>query len=173
VESLARSSTAAVPFLLEVAGTSPDWRIRAGAVWAISTHEPTPQCGNILLDMVASEDDEVVRRRLYEALLVQPGPAGQRLLDSVLTEKDLPARIAGFNSVGAVVRTQKELAPAFDSRIVPELLKVALSENSIDLRIRAVFALRRAQTTTARTALAEISKASEQRVAQAARSGLQ
>jgi hypothetical protein len=51
---------------------------------------------------------------------------------------------------------------------VPELLQIALEENSLNVRLRAVFALRRAETTGARTALAQISQVPEPRVASAA-----
>jgi hypothetical protein len=56
---------------------------------------------------------------------------------------------------------------------VPELLQIAISDNSINIRMRDVFALRRAQTDAAQAALSEIAnRASNPQVAEAARHGL-
>ena len=55
---------------------------------------------------------------------------------------------------------------------MPELQRIAASESSVNIRMRAVFGLRRARTAAARDALAAIAAVDEPRVAAAARHGL-
>jgi HEAT repeat protein len=129
----------------------------------------------MLTDMIEEEPDEDVRRRLYEALLPQSEIPAERLLPSVLEEEDLAARVAGFNALAnAVSQTPPgQFASMFNQQIVPELLKMAMADNSVNIRMRAVFALRRAQTDAAQAALAEIAKrCSNSQIAEAARHGL-
>ena len=125
--------------------------------------------------MVEKETDADVRRRLYEALLPQSEIPAERLLPSVLEEDDIAARVAGFNALAnaAAQGSSGTFAATFDRQIVPELLRIAMSENSVNIRMRAVFALRRAQTDAAQAALAEIADhASNPQIAEAARHGL-
>ena len=168
VESLADSTPAAVPFLLRTAETDGDWEVRAGAAWALSAHGAVPGEGPRLIDLARQETDEIVRRRLYEALLAQRDVVVDRLVPLVSQEHDVAARVAGWNAVGAAVSRQSSWAGDFDRTAVPELLQIALEENSLNVRLRAVFALRRAETTGARAALAQISQVPEPRVASAA-----
>ena len=95
-------------------------------------------------------------------------------MNLVRNEQDLAARIAGFNALGRVAYQQpgSDVAMAFDQEAVPELLKVAISPNSLNLQMRAVFALRRAQTESAREALKLISNSANPQIATAARNGL-
>jgi hypothetical protein len=64
------------------------------------------------------------------------------------------------------------VASAFDKEIVPELLQIATAPNSLNIQMRAVFALRRAQTASAQAALAAIAESARPQVATAARNGL-
>jgi HEAT repeat protein len=175
LEALAYSSAGAVPFLLGFAEGDADADVRASAAWAISTHGRYRDIAPMLTDMVEAEPDEDVRRRLYEALLPQSGIPAERLLPGVLEEEDIAARVAGFNALASAVTqgSSETFAATFDLQIVPELLQIALSDNSVNIRMRAVFALRRAQTDAAQAALAEIaSHASNTQIAEAARHGL-
>jgi hypothetical protein len=61
----------------------------------------------------------------------------------------------------------------FDRKIVPELLKIATEPNTVNIQMRAVFALRRAQTPAAQSALVTISQSAPAPVASAAQNGLQ
>jgi len=175
VESLAYSSTGAVPFLLGFAEGDADADVRASAAWAISAHGRYQDLAPVLTDMVEAEPDEDVRRRLYEALLSQSEIPAERLLPTVLEEEDIAARVAGFNALANAVShgAPETFASIFDQQIVPELLQIAMADNSVNIRMRAVFALRRAQTVAAQAALAEIaSHASNSQIAEAARHGL-
>jgi HEAT repeat protein len=175
VEALAYSSVGAVPFLLGFAENDADADVRASAAWAISTHGRYRDIAPMLTDMVEAEPDEDVRRRLYEALLPQLGIPAERLLPSVLEEEDIAARVAGFNALAnaASQGAPETFTATFDQQIVPELLEIAMADNSVNIRMRAVFALRRAQTDAAQAALAEIAKhCSNSQIAEAARHGL-
>jgi HEAT repeat protein len=174
VEALAQSSAEAVPFLLRLADGDSDSEVRASAAWAMSAHHQVENLGPALADLAQKEPAAEVRRRLYEALLPQAGIPSERLLPLVQAEKDVAARVAGFNVVGHLANREPEsaLALAFDRDIVPELLQIATAPNSVNIQMRAVFALRRAQTGRARAALAEIASGTRPQIALAARNGL-
>ncbi|MEK7952953.1 HEAT repeat domain-containing protein [Luteolibacter soli] len=174
VEALAKSSADAVPFLLEVARADTDPEVRASAAWAISTHQTAERFGNRLTEMAEDEAEVEVRRRLYEAMVNQSDTSAGRIFPLVLAEEDTAARIAGLNALGASVHQDPSSSAAldFDERLVPELQRLATSPNSLNLQIRAVFALRRAGTPAAREALARIESDAPPQVASAARNGL-
>ena len=97
-----------------------------------------------------------------------------RIFPLVLAEEDTAARIAGLNALGESVRQDPSSSAAqdFDEKLVPELQHLATSPNSLNLQLRAVFALRRAGTPAAREALARIESTAPPQVATAARNGL-
>lgn len=174
VESLAQSSADAVPFLLEIARADADPVVRASAAWAISSHPAAGPCGQRLAGMAEAEADTGVRRRLYEAMIPQSDTAADRILPLVLAEQDTAARVAGLNALGESVHQDptSSAARSFDGQLVPELQHLAISPNSLNLQMRAVFALRRAGTPAARQALAEIARSAAPAIATAARHGL-
>jgi HEAT repeat protein len=174
VEALAHSSEESVHYLLRLSRDHPDPEVRAAAAWAISAHVEVTELGPPLTALIGTERDEGVRRRLYEALLPQESVAAGRLLELTLSEEDLPARVAGFNAAGHAVRRDRTLAAArdFDGRAVPELLALAKSGTSANLRMRAVFALRRAGTAAALAALGEIAARAGPPMSTAAANGL-
>jgi HEAT repeat protein len=174
IEALAESSPEAVPFLKELAGRDADSAVRASAAWAISAHDSVKDLGPELASMAEQEPAADVRRRLYEALLVQTDVPAERLLPTVRMEQDIAARVAGFNAVGygASQQPASVLALTFDEEIVPELLRIATAPNSLNIQMRAVFALRRVQTNPAQAALAVIANSARPEVATAARHGL-
>lgn len=174
VEALANSTPDAAPFLLSLASTDRDSDVRAAAAWAISVHNSVTDLGPALTALAEQETDVDVRRRLYEALLPQTGIGADRLLPMVMAEQDIAARVAGFNAVGRAVKQQptSALTTTFDDQIVPELVRIATTPNSANIQIRAVFALRRAQTPAAQAALATIASRAVPQVATAARNGL-
>ena len=173
-EALANSSDDAVPFLMSLAANDSDADLRASAAWAISVHDSVHELGSGLAGMVAQEPEAEVRRRLYEALVPQDAIPAEKLLPLILAEEDIATRVAGFNALGCAVRQEPSLpvADRFDREIVPELLKIATEPNSVNIQMRAVFALRRAQTLASQGALMTISKNAAATVASAARNGL-
>ena len=174
VEALAYSSTDAVPFLLGITGHDADADVRASSAWAISLYSLVQNLAPTLTHMAQSEADPDVRRRLYEALLPQANIPAAQLLPMVLAEDDIAARVAGFNAIGRAVAQAPtgDVAGTFDKQIVPELVTIATTPNSLNIQLRAVFALLQAPTTAAQDALALIAKTEQAPVATAARSGL-
>ena len=174
VEALAFSTQEAVPFLLGLAESDVSADVRASAAWAISTHNDDQYLGETLAGLAEREQDADVRRRLYEAMLPQVNIPTDRLLPIVQAETDIAARVAGFNAIGraAGLEPSSVSAALFDRQIVPELLQIATSENSLNIQMRAVFALRHARTGAAQDALSVIAKTARPQVATAARNGL-
>jgi len=173
-EALSNSSAEAVPFLQNLAASDPDADVREMAAWAISTREPGGQLGPELARMIGIEPEPDVRRRLYEGLLVQAENPAESLLPTIQAEDDPAARIAAINAVGDAVGRGRptSLASPFDAEMVPELETVAMGESSLNLRMRAVFALRRAGTPASKAALARISSTHSPEIAKAAANGL-
>lgn len=174
VEALAHSSEEAVAFLLEFAKSDADAEVRASAAWAISNHGAVEDAAPVLTALAERERAVDVRRRLYEALLPQEEIPAQRLLPLVLAEQDIAARVAGFNVLGSATHQEpaSEIAATFDREIVPELQRIATAPNSLNIQMRAVFALRHAQTDAAQAALAIIAGSPRPPVATAARNGI-
>lgn len=155
VEALSRSTRDAVPFLLDLAADDADENVRAAAAWASGLQGST-RIGPRLAALAERESAPDVRRRLYEALLPQREIPVERLMPAIHGEADQSAKVAGFNAVGAAVGRDPSapLAATFDAEVVPALHDIADSESSLNLRMRAVFALRRAGTPAAQDALA-------------------
>lgn len=174
VEALAYSSDDAIGFLLETAAGDRDPEVRASAAWAVSAHQTVNHLGGPLADMAVSEPEPDVRRRLYEAMLCQVEVPADSVLPAVMAEEDAAARIAGFNVLGNLARQQpsSEARATFDRQVATELRQLATEENSLNLQMRAVFALRRAGTPAAMQALAAIADEGTERISTAARNGL-
>lgn len=174
LEALSNSSGGALPYLLNGAEHQANPELRAAAAWAISAQAEGPDCGSELIRLAGKEPEPDVRRRLYEAMLPQASVQADALLSKVQAEDDPAARVAGFNAIGAAIRRQPSSVAAgnFDREIAPELVRIATEPNSLNLQMRAVFALRRAGTPAAQDALARIVQSAPPQVATAARHGL-
>ena len=174
IEALSKSSAEAAPFLLRFAGNDGDADVRASAAWAISAQAMVKDLGPTLCDLAAREPIPEVRQRLYKALLPQDVIPAERLLPLVQAEKEVSARVAGFNTIGRAVYQAPNSAvrAQFDEQIVPELVQIATKPNSLNIQMRAVFALRRARTPAARAALTMIAYTARPQIATAARHGL-
>lgn len=171
VDALSNSTSDALPFLVTMAESDRDPEVREMSAWAIGAHGETGALGAELTRLVKAEPEADVRRRLYEALGEQTDNTAESLLPLIQSETDIAARVAGFNALGEAIKSGASSAE-FDANIVPELTDVATSKETLNIRMRAVFALRRADTVAARQALEVISKTSNPKIATAARNGL-
>jgi HEAT repeat protein len=175
VDALAGSSPEALPFLKLKAESDLDPRVREMAAWAISALPAEDGAmGPDLARMATAEPEVDVRRRLYEAMPTQAVNPVESLLPQIKNESDLAARVAGYNAVGDAVRrgTSGTLSGQFDTQMIPELTQIAVSGESVNIRMRAVFAIRRAGTPAAQAALQAITQTPNEKIAQAARHGL-
>jgi HEAT repeat protein len=178
VDALAGSTSDALPFLKKVASSDHDPMVREMSAWAISAlpgGAENDSLGPDLARMAAAEPDADVRRRLYEALPAQVNNPAESLLPVIQNETDYAARVAGFNALADTVKrgASSGLAAKFDAEIVPELTDIAVSNQTLDVRTRAVFALAKAKTPAALQALQTLSETPNQKIALAARHGLQ
>lgn len=174
-EALAHSTTEAQPLLRDLAVGDPEPDVRAMSAWSLSVLGDSSPYGQELAKAISTEPEADVRRRLYEALLVQEENPAQTILPTIEAETDLPAAVAAMNALGDAVGRSDDAAleKAFDSSVVPELAEIAQSNTTINLRMRAVFALRRASTPEAVKVLAQLSHSSTPQVASAASNGLE
>lgn len=176
VDALSNSTPEALPFLKTVAGSDHDAEVREMSAWAISALGGGDESmGPELARMATAEPEPDVRRRLYEALPGQQNIPSETLLPVIQAETDIAARVAGFNALGDAVRRGASLVVTerFDVEIIPELTRIAVSSESVNIRLRAVFALRSANTSAARQALQVISQTPNPKIAVAARNGLE
>jgi len=174
VDALSNSSGDALPYLSNLAGSDRDPDVREMSAWAISAHDSEGLLGQDLARMASVEPEADVRRRLYEALLVQANNPSENLLPVIQNETDIAARVAGFNALGDAVKrgASSAITTEFDTKITPELTAIAVSQATLNIRMRAVFALRRADTVAAREALQVISQTPNPKIASAALHGL-
>lgn len=175
VDALSNSTPEALPYLQSLTASDRDPEVREMAAWAISILGVDGPLGPQLRDMALVEPEPDVRRRLYEAMMKQETNPATTLLPLIREESDTAARVAGLNAVADSLRRSGQPAAAseFDQRFVQELTNLALSDNSLNIRMRSVFALRRAGTPGAQQALATLSQSTTPQIAQAARNGLQ
>lgn len=175
VEALANSSPDAVPYLMTLAAEDREPDVREMAAWALSMQESSEDLGGKIAAMIPRENEPDVRRRLYEGLLSQKTNPAASLLPTIDAEDDPASRIAGLNAIGDVIgrrASTPEVDQTFKAELVPELRAFALGDSSLNLRMRAVFALRRAGTPEAIEALRIISQSPTKEIATAANNGL-
>jgi HEAT repeat protein len=167
-ESLIDAGKSAPPFLTDTAAKAASSEVRAAAAWTAGAHPDTGKLAPQLSAMLQSENDAEVRRRLYEALMRQEQIPATELLQQALTESDPATRIAAANMLAMALNQSAQngdLQHNFDTQAVPELVAAALGDGSLNLRYRAVFALVRAQTDAAQSALQTIKQYGEPQIA--------
>lgn len=167
-EALVDAGQAALPFLSDLATRHAEAEVRASAAWAVGMHPDTGQLGQQLAELVKNEADAEVRRRLYESLMRQDTIPADQLMDHALTEADTATRVAAANMLAVAVgqtATSQALQQRFDTEEVPDLQAIALGGDTLNVRYRAVFALVRAGTESALSALEEIERHGEPQVA--------
>lgn len=174
-EALANSDKKALPFLLDIASRYSDAEVRASAAWAAGFNAHTGNLAEPLAQLVPQESDDEVRRRLYEALMRQDNIPSQQLLEQVITEHDVATKVAAANMLAMSLHqsgADAMVQQSFNQEIVPDLIATALGDYSTNLRYRAVFALIRAGTADANSALTIISQQAEPRIADLANRNL-
>lgn len=175
VEALAANGGDALPFLRQLAATHDDPEVREAAAWTLGTNPGAGGDGTFLAQRLTVEPEADVRRRLYESLMHQSAIPLSAVTAQAETETDPAARIAAANAWALGLHQPEAAAAAatrFDEHWVPELRTTALSATSVNLRLRSVFALWRAGTSTAAQALTAISRCEEPKVAAAAQQAL-
>jgi HEAT repeat protein len=174
-DALAGSDAGALPLLAETAARHADAEVRAAAAWALGVNRDTGGYGPQLAAQLAAEPEAEVRRRLYEALVRQQEIPLAPVWTGAAQETDPAARIAAANALAAGLHGPSGTpadATRFDESLVPEMEGTATSPTSLNLRLRAVFALWRAGTPGAIAALYRIRDLEQPKVAAAAQHAL-
>jgi len=167
-ESLIKAGKGSLAFLNDLAADHADPKIRASAAWAAGAHPNTGNLGGQLAPLLQSEANDEVRRRLYEAMMRQTDIPAASLLNQALAETGTATRVAAANMLAMALQqsdADSALQRSYDARVVPQLLDTALSDASLNLRYRAVFALARAGTGTAVGALQTIERQGDPQIA--------
>lgn len=149
-----------------------DPQLRAAAAWALVGADSTQDLAPQLIESIKSEPEAEIRARLYQALANQNTVDTAAVLDLAQKESDPSARLAGLNALAAACRSHPnpELSAYFNQNAVPELTKDALNGGDSQTRLGSVIALRRAGTSEADAALAQIAaQSNDPRVVEATR----
>jgi len=136
--------------------------VRAEAAWALTFAEVPGNYGMELQAHLASEDNAEVRKRLYQALGNQEDSDIDAIAGIVFEDADLDARLAGYDFLARNIRSSENeiLREQFEKKAIPELKSIALSEESLNLKLSAVISLKRAGTEGSFSALEEIAERS-------------
>lgn len=151
--------------------TDGDPEIRRAAAWSLTVTSDVGGLAGDVFNHLQNEPDPDVRASLYRSLQGQvPGDA-ETLVDLVRQEEDPRARLAGLDLLASAIGTGSALAAVepFNTSLVPELTHLALQGGSLQDKMGAIIALRRARTPEAHRALREIAeRAEDARVVEAA-----
>jgi HEAT repeat protein len=135
-----------------------DSEVRAAACWALATASESGLITKELQELLLTEEDAKVRKRLYQALGNQENTDVDATAQIIFKETDSDARLAGYDFLA------KNLGPSenadvrewFEKAAVPELREVALTADKSGSRLGAVITLKRANTIESHRALEEI-----------------
>jgi HEAT repeat protein len=161
LESLGQADGNPVPLLLQHLD-SHDSRVRAASAWALAMAENPADVAPQLFKHLENEGNAEVRMRLYQALENQSNVDSEKLLSVVLDDQGVSSRVAGLKLLAAQVSRQSTqwLAAEFDSVVVPQLEKLAISEAELQNKLISVIALKQAKTPGALQALGRIASQS-------------
>lgn len=135
-----------------------DAELRAAAVRGLGGDNAPSDVGDEIVALLATETDSLVRKRLYQALAHQQSFDLAAAWAQTESERDPAVRMAGLRLLADAVQQSRsaDIGELFDSRAVPELKAMALNSESMDNRLAAVMALRRAGTDISVAALQQV-----------------
>ena len=167
VESAAQAKGNTTPFLLGCLN-DPDSSVRAEAAWGLSLQE-NGGCSGTLMKVLATEEDDQAKGRIYEALGAQPDMNAKAVLARAQTEQDDSVRLAAY---GAVIEHFEELSSADQetagSELSEDLKWLAVNGESLEVRLKAVTGLRKIPIKNKEKVLqAVVSESKDPRVIQA------
>jgi hypothetical protein len=147
--------------------------VREEAAWllALNSEETTPAETKTILEVLGTESEPAVRRRLYSALDPSAAPYASSILSAAVAEEAASVRLSGYQALAGMAAAEPDgqVAPLFDAQVVGELAQMALNSTEYQYRFEAVVVLKTARTAGATAALARIAAgAADSRIAQAA-----
>jgi hypothetical protein len=168
-ESLEETRGNVSPFLVNMLHDE-DREVRAAAAWTLAAREEPGDISKEVQTLLANEPDAEVKKRLYQALSNHENVDIDVVSRVIMNEADTDARLAGYDLLAKNIGISKNagLKEQFENTIVPELKATALSEETLNFKLNAIIALRRANTEQSYLALEEIAAQSkDSRVVQA------
>jgi hypothetical protein len=150
-----------------------DADVREEAAWllAVNSEETTAEDMRTVLQLLGTEEEPAVRRRLYAALDEGAAPYADGVLAALRAEEAVAVRLSGYQALASMAAAEPDgrVGPLFDSNVVGELTDTALNAPEYQYRFESVVVLKSARTAGATAALARIAaEASDARIAQAA-----
>jgi HEAT repeat protein len=135
-----------------------DSEVRAAACWALATASESGLITKELQELLLTEEDAGVRKRLYQALGNQESADIDTTAQIIFKETDSDTRLTGYDFLAKKLVSSKnaDLMEWFDKAAVPELREVALTADKSGSRLGAVITLKRANTIESHRALEEI-----------------
>jgi hypothetical protein len=150
-----------------------DADVREEAAWllAVNSDETTAEDMRTILQLLGTEEEAAVRRRLYAALDEGAAPYADGVLAALRAEESVAVRLSGYQALAgmAAALPNGQVGPLFDANVVAELTDTALNAPEYQYRFESVVVLKSARTAGALAALERIAAtASDARIAQAA-----
>ncbi len=144
-------------FLLDYLN-DPDGDIRAETAWGLASVDDPGDIAEVLQSQLAAEEEEEVRKRLYQALGNQEIIDIDAVAGFIFKEPDLDARLAGYDLLAQklIFSETTQVSEQFKQQTIPELKNIALSGKNLNYKLSAVITLKRAGTLAAMSALEEI-----------------
>jgi HEAT repeat protein len=130
--------------------------VRGAAAWGLALRQQGEAFGD-LLNYLQKESDPSVRKQLYEALAVQSDIEPGAILNAALKETDDEIRLTAYSAVGSHLQEiPLDHRAAVEDEIVGDLKRLAVSGGTLNVRLRAVIALRQADTEKTKQVLNEV-----------------
>jgi len=147
-----------------------DADVREEAAWllAVNSDETTAEDMRTILQLLGTEDEAAVRRRLYAALDEGAVPYADGVLAALRAEESMAVRLSGYQALAGMTMadTAGHVGQIFDAQVVGELTDTALNASEYQYRFESVVVLKSARTAGAAAALARIAaEASDSRIA--------
>jgi hypothetical protein len=103
----------------------PDVREEAAWLLALNSEGATAADTQTLLEVLGSEDEAAVRRRLYAALDASAAPYASSILAAVVAEEAASVRLSGYQALAGMAAAEPtgQVAPLFDTQVVRELTR--------------------------------------------------
>ena len=140
----------------------PDSKIRAAAAWSLATATETGDISAELLAVVKQETDSETKKRLYQALGNQENINAAEVIPSITAETDISTKIAGYDLVAIeLYKKDQQIQDWFVTQALPELKDTALNAATLNTRLSAVIAIKKAGLSQTEQVLSEIAETSK------------
>ncbi len=139
-----------------------DGEVRAAAAWSLATATETGDISAELLAVVKQETDSETKKRLYQALGNQENINAAEVIPSITAETDISTKIAGYDLVATeLYEKDPQIQDWFVTQALPILKDTALNATTLNTRLSAVIAIKKAGLAQTEEVLSEIAETSK------------